>query len=74
MRIILQRQKQFWQKMLVQPERLYFFLRFAQGIMHVDRCDRKTPKTSFIQVKSPFLVVEVSNAVTFWRNTRFDVV
>ena len=32
-------------KMLVQPERLYFYLRFALGIIHGDRCDRKTSKT-----------------------------
>ena len=33
-------------KMLVQPERLHFFyFRFALGIIHGDRCDRKTPKT-----------------------------
>ena len=32
-------------KMLVQPERLYFHLHFAQGIIHGDRWDRKTPKT-----------------------------
>ena len=45
--IILQRQKQFLTKMLVQPERLnmYFYLRFALGIIHGDRCDRKTRKT-----------------------------
>ena len=31
-------------KMHVQPERLYFYLRFVLGIIHGDRCDRKTPK------------------------------
>ena len=30
-------------QMHVQPERLY--LPFALGIIHGDRCDRKTPKT-----------------------------
>ena len=30
-------------RMHVQPERLYFL--FALGIIHGDRCDRKTPKT-----------------------------
>ena len=32
-------------KILVQPERLYFIFVFALGIIHSDRCDRKTPKT-----------------------------
>ena len=32
-------------KMHVQPERLYVYLRFVLGIIHSDRCDRKTPKT-----------------------------
>ena len=32
-------------KMHVQPERLcFFYLRFVLGIIHGDRCDRKTPK------------------------------
>ena len=31
-------------KMHVQPERLYFYLRFGLGIIHGDRCDRKTQK------------------------------
>ena len=31
--------------MHVQPERLYVYLRFVLGIIHSDRCDRKTPKT-----------------------------
>ena len=30
-----------------------FYLHFALGIIHGDRCDRKTPKICFIQVK-PF--------------------
>ena len=35
MRIILLRQRQFWQKMHVQPERLYFL--FALGIIPDDQ-------------------------------------
>ena len=33
-----------------------------------------TEKHRFIQVKSPFSVVEVSNSFTFLRNARFDVI
>ena len=45
------------------------------GIIHGDRCDRKTPKNNlFIQVKPLFLVVEFSNTVTFIRNARFNVI
>ena len=31
-----------------------FYLRFALGIIHGDRCDRKTPKNCLIQVKPLF--------------------
>ena len=41
------------------------FLRFALGIIHGDRCDRKTLQKCFFQVKALFSVVEVSNTVTF---------
>ena len=52
-----------------------FYLRFALGINHGDRCDRKsTQNNDFIQVKPLFLVAEFSNTVTFWRNARFDVI
>ena len=42
-----------------------FYLRFALGIIHGDRYERKTLKTIiFIQVNPPFSVVEISNTVT----------
>ena len=42
-----------------------FYLRFALGIIHGDRCDRKTPKNNYsIQVNPLFSVVEISNTVT----------
>ena len=41
-----------------------FYLHFALGIIHGDRCDRKTPKTFFIQVNPIFSVVEISYTVT----------
>ena len=31
-----------------------FYLRFALGIIHGDRCDRKTPKTIIYSSKPPF--------------------
>ena len=34
----------------------------------------KHQNNCFIQVKSPFWVVEVSSTVTFWRNAQFDVI
>ena len=37
----------FW-KMHVQAERLYFIFCFVLGIIHDDRCDRKTPKTIYL--------------------------
>ena len=44
MRIILQRQKQFGQKCSCNLNDYILYLRFALGIIHGDRCDRKTPK------------------------------
>ena len=32
-----------------------FYLRFALGIIHGDRCDRKTPKTIVLFKLNPFL-------------------
>ena len=47
--------KAIWTKMHVQPERLYFYLRFVLGIIDGDRCDGKTPKNNyFIQLKPLF--------------------
>ena len=43
--IILQRQKQFWQKCSWYLSVYIFYFRFALGIIHGGRCDRKTPKT-----------------------------
>ena len=60
-------------KTLVQFERLFFYLSFVLGIIHGDRCDRKTPKTFFYLSKT-HLVVEASNTVTLKRNARFDVI
>ena len=45
MRISLQRQMQFWQKCSWNMNVYIFYLRFALGIIHDDRCDRKTPTT-----------------------------
>ena len=44
-RIIVQRQKQFCEKRSCNLNVYIFYLRFALGIIHGDRCDRKTPKT-----------------------------
>ena len=42
-------------KMHVHPERLLFYSHFALGIIHGDRCYRKTPNTIFfIQVNPLF--------------------
>ena len=42
-----------------------FYLRFALGIIHGDRCDRKNTKNNyFIHVNPLFLVAEISNTVT----------
>ena len=51
-----------------------FYLRFALGLIHGDRCDRKTPKKIFYSSNPPFLFVEISNTVTVCRNARFDVI
>ena len=40
--------------MHVQPERLYFYLYFALGIFHGDRCDRKHQNNYFIKVNPLF--------------------
>ena len=53
MQIILQRQKQFWQKCSCNLNVFIFYLRFALGIIHGDRCDRKTPKTIVFISKNP---------------------
>ena len=45
MRIILQRQKQFWEKYSCNLNVYIDYLRFALVIIHDDRCDRKTSKT-----------------------------
>ena len=42
-------------KMLVKPEVYIFYLRFALGIIHGDRYDRKTPKTIVLFKSNPFL-------------------
>ena len=64
--------------MLVQPECRYFLFAFCArnypwwSLYHGDRCDRKnTQNNCFIQVKSPFSVAEVSNAVTFLKKYSF---
>ena len=44
MQIILLRQRQFWQKCKCYLNGFIFYLHFALGIIHDDRCDRKTPK------------------------------
>ena len=78
MRIILLRQRQFWQKitkMHVQPERLYFlFLFCARHYPWWSLWPKNTKNNFFYSTKTPFLVVEFSNTVTFWRNARFDVI
>ena len=46
--------------MHLQPERLYFLFAICLGIINGDRSDRKTIKSyNFIQVKPPFMVVEL---------------
>ena len=47
------------------------YLRFALESINGDRCERKTPKQFFIQVKPPFSVVEISNTVTFLMKCSF---
>ena len=62
-------------KMLVQPERLYFLFAFcARNYPRWSLWQRNTNNNSIIQLKPTFLVVEVSNTVTFWRNAHFDVI
>ena len=62
-------------KMLVQLERLYFLFAFcARNYPWWSLWQKNTKNNCFIQVKPPFLVVEVSNTVTFWRYARFDVI
>ena len=52
MQIILQRQRQFWQNCSCNLNVYIFYLRFALGIIHGDRCARKnTINNCFIQVK-----------------------
>ena len=52
-----------------------FYLRFALGIIHGDRCYRKTPrKNIFCQVNPIFGVFEISNTDTLWKTARFDVI
>ena len=41
MQIILQRQRTFWQKCSCNLNVYIFYLRFALGIDHGDRCDKK---------------------------------
>ena len=62
-------------KLLVQLERLYFLFAFCtRNYPWWSLWQKNTKNNCFIQVKPPFLVVEVSNTVTFWRNARFDVI
>ena len=47
------------------PNVYVFYLRFALGITHGDRCVRKNTKNNyFSQVNPLFSVVEISNTVT----------
>ena len=62
-------------KMRVQPEGLNFlFLFWARHYPWWSLWQKNTKNNYFIQVKPFFLVVEFSNTVIFWRNTRFDVI
>ena len=64
----------FW-KMHVQAERLYFlFLFCARHNPWWSLWQKNNKNNLFIQVKSPFSVVEFSNTVTFWTNVRFNVI
>ena len=75
MRIILLRQRQFWHKMHMQPEHLYFLIVFcARHYRWWSLWRENTQNNYFIQLKHLFLVVEYSNTVTVWRNARFDVI
>ena len=42
-----------------------FYLRFALGIIHGDRCDRKTQKKCFIQVKPLFWSLKLVTLLLF---------
>ena len=52
MQIILQSQRQFWQKCWSNLNVYIFYLRFALEIIH-DRCDRKMPKTIALFKSNP---------------------
>ena len=61
--------------MHVQAERPYFlFLFCASHYPWWSLWQKNTKNNNFIQVKPPFLVVEFSNTITFWRNARFNVI
>ena len=60
-------------KLLVLPERLYFLFAFCTSHYPCRSLWQKNTKNNcFIQLKSPYLVIEVSN--TFWRKAHFDVI
>ena len=62
-------------KMHVQPERLYFLFAFcARHHPWWSLWQKNTKNNYFIQVKPLFSVVEFSNTVTFWWNSRFYVI
>ena len=67
--------KDNFDKMHLQPARLYFLFEFcARHYSWWSLRQKNTKNNYFIQVKPPFSVVEFSNTVTFWRNARFDVI
>ena len=75
MRIILLCQRQLWQKMHMQTERLIFLFAFcARHYRWWSLWRKNTENNYFIHLKPPFLVVECSNTVIFWRNARFDII
>ena len=75
MRIILQRQKQFLTKRSCNLNVYFFLFVFcARNYPWWSLWQKNTQNNCFIKKNNPFLVVEVSNAVTFWRNARFDVI
>ena len=77
MRITLKLKSNFdkFCKMHVQAERLYFlFLFCARHNPWWSLWQKNTKNNLLIQVKTPFLVVEFSNTVTFWRNARFIII
>ena len=72
MQIILQRQKQFWQKCSCNPNVYIFFFSFcARNNPWWSLWQKNNQNNCCIQVKSPLSVVEVSNAVTFWKKCSF---